>query len=182
MKDSVNYKKLSRRSASLVAHHRLWKGPDHLLVVKQVGCSEEYKRFYFRDIQAIIVKRTLSYRIWGLVLPCMALAILGAGWSSLDQEWGLWVLIGIIVVLWVVHLVLGRTCACWIQTAINKEKLVMFKRIAQVKRFWTKIEPDLTAAQGAFSIEEMEAEATRQAENPKFAPPPLPSSTPSKVV
>src|SRR5262249_54585927 len=36
----------------------LWLGPDHLLAVDSKNYQEEYKRFYYRDIQAFIARRT----------------------------------------------------------------------------------------------------------------------------
>ena len=33
----------------------LWQGKDHLLSIDSSGYTEEYKRFYYRDIQAIII-------------------------------------------------------------------------------------------------------------------------------
>ena len=48
-----------RRKQGLVflaaAHSSLWLGPDHLLSVDRIWMNEEYKRFYFRDVQAITV-------------------------------------------------------------------------------------------------------------------------------
>jgi len=46
------YRRLPGNAAALASYHRLWLGPDHLLAVRSVGFSEEYKRFYFSDIQA----------------------------------------------------------------------------------------------------------------------------------
>ena len=34
-----------------------WVGPDHLLAVDMFGASEDYRRFYFREIQALAARR-----------------------------------------------------------------------------------------------------------------------------
>ena len=36
----------------------LWLGADHILSVNSARFSEEYKRYYFKDIQAIVVRQT----------------------------------------------------------------------------------------------------------------------------
>src|SRR5436190_14424668 len=43
----------------------IWLTSDHLLLRETVyGLSESYKRFYFRDIQAFIVRRSPRWIAW----------------------------------------------------------------------------------------------------------------------
>jgi hypothetical protein len=42
----------------------LWMGMDHLLSISEGPYSEEYKRFFFRDIQAITVCITRRRMVW----------------------------------------------------------------------------------------------------------------------
>jgi hypothetical protein len=151
----------------------MWMAPDHLLIVKQIGCSEEFKRFYFSDIQAIVIMRSQKYVLWALVLPVIALFMIGFI-SSLDNPAFLEGLLGVTLVFWVVHLVKGPTCTCWIQTGINKEKLPMFSRVSAANKFWRRIERELHEVQGRFDLAAMEAEGTRPMADPKKAPPPVP--------
>jgi hypothetical protein len=169
----IKYTKLSRRSGSAASHHRMWKGPDHLLVVKEFGCAEEYKRFYFNDIQAVVIVRTAKYTLWAILLPVLALFLVGFMFSAENSTFLEW-LLGIVVVAWLIHLAMGPTCKCWLQTGINKERLLMYGRVFAANRFWKRIEPDLSAAQGGFSLEEMESEGTRRFVEPRDAPPPIP--------
>ncbi|WP_372806035.1 hypothetical protein [Pontiella sp.] len=173
MDNPVPYKKISGRAGSAIAHHRMWMAPDHLLVVKQIGCSEEFKRFYFSDIQAVVIMRSPRYALWALVLPVIALFLIGFIFS-VDHPGFLQGLLGATLVFWVVHLAKGPTCTCWIQTGINKEKLPMFGRVRAANKFWLRIERELLEVQGRFDLDAMEAEGTRPVVDPKKAPPPVP--------
>lgn len=158
MDNKPQYKKASRRASSLFSRSQLWYGSDHLLLVKEFGASEEYKRFYYRDIQTMIALRTPAYYLWGIVFLVMILFLLGAyfGAEEVDGVAALFGL-GFITLFLGAHLLRGPTCKCWIQTRINKEKLIMFGRTAQVRRFLTQVEPKIVAVQGRFSLDEMKS-------------------------
>lgn len=179
--DNTVYTKFSKRTGTVIAHHRMWKAADHLLVVKEVGCAEEYKRFYFSDIQALVIARSSSYLLWALLLPVIAMFI-SAFMIEANSRAFLGGLLAVILVVWVWHLAKGATCTCWLQTGINKERLHMFNRVREANRFWHRIEPLLAEAQGAFSVEAMEAEGTRGVADPRKAPPPVPPVTQSEAV
>lgn len=155
---SLNYIKLSGRAGSLVAHHQIWQGSDHLLVVKEVGCVEEYKRFYFNDIQAFMVVRSVNYLAWAILLPVFFIFIFGIAQISGDGQPFVNGVGIVLIIIWLIHLLRGPTCKCWIQTEINKERLIMFKRVRAARKFWNRIKPDLVAVQGDFSLEDMEQE------------------------
>ena len=46
---------------------RLFLGKDHLLRVNSNGWTENYRRFYFTDIQAVVVSLTNWRLIWNIV-------------------------------------------------------------------------------------------------------------------
>src|SRR6185503_15449364 len=58
------YRRLPGRGMAVLQHARVYQGPDHLLQVVSTGYSEIYKRFYFRDIQAISIHKTHWGKIW----------------------------------------------------------------------------------------------------------------------
>ena len=155
--NSNHYRKLSRRSGSLATYHQLWCGKDHLLLVQEAGCSEEYKRFYFQDIQAVITTRTAGYFLWAIIMPILALMLAALPTLPAVSQAApvfYWIA-GILGALWLVHLLKGPTCKCWIQTGINLERLIMFRRTRQADRFLEKIEPKLAETQGLYSEKEM---------------------------
>ena len=75
MSQPGNYRKLpgrgNRRDGGFIGgtfrQSRLWLGQDHLLSVDSTLSSQDLKRFYFRDIQAITVRRTHTGRTWNIV-------------------------------------------------------------------------------------------------------------------
>ena len=54
----------------------VWMGSDHLLLVSRAGYTENYKRFYFRDIQAIIIRKTVTSLIGNTVLIILAIGFI----------------------------------------------------------------------------------------------------------
>jgi hypothetical protein len=63
------YKRIGGRGArrrQFFTRNTLWLGADHLLQVEHTGYTEEYKRFYFRDIQGITVQKDNRFLYWWL--------------------------------------------------------------------------------------------------------------------
>jgi hypothetical protein len=52
------YRRLAGRRNLGWTRNTLWIGPDHLLKITVRSYEEQYKRFYFKDIQALSVLRT----------------------------------------------------------------------------------------------------------------------------
>src|SRR5215469_16684926 len=86
----VEYRRLTRaRNRSLIAmvstsRTSLWLGKDHLLPIDTSGYTESYKRFHFRDIQALVLCRTDAWLYRALALAALAsffglLPLLGGG-------------------------------------------------------------------------------------------------------
>jgi hypothetical protein len=68
----------------------VWMARDHLLLISRTGYTETYKRFYFRDIQAVIIRKTATAFVWNIVLMILALAsiLLGVVLSSSLSDLG----------------------------------------------------------------------------------------------
>ncbi len=68
-KKEKEYHKLpGTKKGFLIGKYTLWQGVDHLLhVYSRVGV-EDYKRFYFNDIQAIITRKTIAGKVQNAVL------------------------------------------------------------------------------------------------------------------
>lgn len=113
------------------ARGSLWLGKEHLLVIEGRGwvlpISEVYRRVDYANIQALGITPTSGY-VW------IAIATgLGAGLFGLFTAlaWGeepflpisLGLPAGLLLVLFVLHLLRGPTCACTLQTAVQVLKL-----------------------------------------------------------
>lgn len=135
---------------------RLWLGDDHLLQVESAGgYSENYKRFYFRDIQAIYLHKTNSWQTANFVLG--AFAGLFLLWTGLIGNTPGGIVLGIITGLFVFFLVLnvlrGPTCRCHIRSAVQLEELPSLNRRRTAEKVLLRLKPLIEAAQGSISAE-----------------------------
>lgn len=145
-----HYKRLPGRGLTWGGPSRVWLGDDHVLLVLTRGYSETYRRFFFSDIQGLIVRRTHLGKMWNAVwasfLVFFALLAL-----LVNDNPGTLILACIAApfgVALLVNLLLGPTCACHIRTAVQTERLPAVSRVSSANRFIARIEPLITAAQG----------------------------------
>ena len=55
-----------------MGQHTLWRGANHLLQIYARWGTEDYKRYYFNDIQAIITRKTDVGKIQNFVTGALA--------------------------------------------------------------------------------------------------------------
>jgi len=144
------YRRLPGRAAGLASYHHLWLGPDHLLSVRATGYSEEYKRFYFRDIQALIVRKTERREISSVIFTLLAI---GCGLFVLVTPLLMWrgfwaVCTGVVLGCLLVNWLRGPTCICHIRTAVQTEPLPTLKRLPTARKVIARLKPGIQDAQG----------------------------------
>jgi hypothetical protein len=135
-------------------------GSDHILLVKTAWFREEYKRFYLRDIQAIVVARG----------PCfyfsMPMLIFSVVWLFSGLFMGTWpriVAIGWIagtVAMLVAWSVISVTagCRCRLYTAVSRDDLPSLFRTWTARRFLRQVQPRIEQVQGAIDPGWIQAE------------------------
>ncbi|MEJ2731061.1 MAG: hypothetical protein P8185_21575 [Deltaproteobacteria bacterium] len=124
-RNTLPYQRLpGKKKGFLVGYHTLWQGSDHLLQVYSRLGIEDYKRFYFNDIQAIITCKTAAGKIENFVLGVLAVlfsllgVISGGGWSFF------WAIIaGVMALILMINFFKGPTCETYLMTAVQTEKL-----------------------------------------------------------
>jgi len=155
------YRRLPGRGTNLASYVRLYEGPDHLLQVTATGYSESYKRFFYRDIQALIIRRTRWFHLFAAVLGALTLLIaLPAALSFANNREAAVVLFfvaGIFLALLIGHWLLGPTCVCEIQTAVQTERLFGLSRVRRAQKFLRRLKPLIDAAQGPLSETDLSA-------------------------
>lgn len=133
--NSLAYIRLRTPSLSLLTPSLVYLGADHLLVMDCSGFEERYRRFFYTDIQAIVIRKTASGRVMNLVLGFFsALFLIGA--AALGNE-GLVILgaVGVLLlILLVVNVVQGPTCAVFIKTRVQLHRVKAFSRLASTHR------------------------------------------------
>lgn len=161
--------------------HRLWLGPDYLLSVRATGYSEEYKRFYFRDIQAIVLRGSTGGKNWSLGFLTVAglvgfISVLASDGFALAA--GL-TLSGAFLVLLLIHLARGPTCVCHILTAVQMERLPALSRVRLARSVMDRIRPMIEQAQAAGAPAAAATATTSSATAPAPAPGPVSAPAPA---
>ena len=132
----------------------LWQGPDHLLWVEGNMMEEQYKRFYYRDIQATIMcrnrRRLLWSAIWGILVM---LGALGA-WVSHSPGF-FYIYTGLFSILLVSNILAGPGCDVYLQTAVHLEKINTLVRIGKAVKTLDRLRALVERAQGVLDAQEM---------------------------
>ena len=151
----------SRTIFGIVSHGRssLWLGKDHILSVEANGYTETYKRFYFRDIQALILRKTATWLVWGTVLGSIAalfalIAVLG---GDVVVAWIFGILGGFFGLALAFYLAAGPTCAAQLRTAVQTEEVPSLCRLRRARKVLARLRPLLAEAQGQLAPEEIPA-------------------------
>lgn len=145
----ITYKKLPGTGSGALARHRLWEGPDHLLMVTSWPTGEGYKRFFFRDIQAIVIRQNARRMVMNIVL--FILALLTAGPFLIFGENDAWIAAAVIGGFWllfiIINTLLGPSCETRIQTAIQTESITSLVRLRTSLKVLARVQPHIIAAQ-----------------------------------
>ena len=159
------YRRLpGKKKGFLVGYHTLWLGSDHLLQIYSRLGIEDYKRFYFNDIQAIITRKTAAGKIQNSVLGALAglsalLAVMaGGGWSVF---WA--VIVGVPALILLINYFRGPTCETYLMTAVQTEKLHSLHRIKITQPVMNQLRSLIEQRQGRFNPETANYPASRPA-------------------
>jgi len=156
----MKYKRLASSRCGLGKWHTLWRGEDHLLAVESNGYSEEYARYYLKDIQAIVTRRSS----WGKVLNAVSGSLVGIslfagiggyenGPSPVSVTAGIFGVFFLLLLLW--NLFRGPTCYCQVRTPVGIEKLHALDRIRSVRKVLDSLRPIIGQLQGGITREEI---------------------------
>lgn len=173
------YRRLPGRGRSIgfavsPGRYTLWVAPDHLLSLEARVGSETYRRFYFRDIEAFIVRRTVRRRLWNWTL--IILAFLSAGpfvalWQRNPDQIG-WLITalalgGLWLLLALANTLRGPTCSTHIRTPVQIENLPSLGRLKTFNKVLAQVQPFIDHAQSGLEPEHLPA-----AENAQSVPEP----------
>jgi UPF0716 family protein affecting phage T7 exclusion len=146
----------------------LYLSDDHILAVDSNGFSEDYKRFYFSDIEGIITRKTKRGVIWSVTLALMITSSLtGALFLEVESFRILcWILSGTFLVFLIGNIVRGPTCICHIMTAVQEEKLPSLNRLRVARKVIGILRPAIEKAQGKLGPEEVKANESQGVVHP----------------
>lgn len=157
MAKTAKYRKICGRSSlSRSAHssQRLYLGSDHLLAVEGYY-RESYRRFFFRDIEAIVYRETKTGLIVNLICgTVLALSLLGILNGDLGFAVLAWIFGVPTLIVLVLNLIKGPTCSCSMVTAVQNERLDCVSRRRKFNRLLATLLPEIDSAQPAIPASE----------------------------
>jgi hypothetical protein len=153
------YRKLPGRRRGFISSASLWTGADHLLSVKSTRFQEQYKRFYFRDIQAIVITKVPR---WVVSTPLSAAAALLLTAVLIvrillpaQADW-LWLLLAAFAAGWI-YISAAQSCTCRLYTAVSREDLPSLYRMWTARKALAELERRIGEVQGVFTQDWAEA-------------------------
>ena len=164
----MQYKRLPGRGRNIAGVSRLYTAEDHLLLVHSTRLTEDYRRFYLQDIQALTARRTAPFHFgWTAVLVIVALV---AAVISRDLAWPLGIgIVGAALLWW-----RGPGAVVEIQTAVTLERLPSLHRWKTALRAVALLAERIEAVQGRVEwAPDVVPEPGRPALPPLLSLPPL---------
>ena len=141
------FRKISR-VGSLTGGTKWYLSSDCLLAAKRMMYAVEYRRFYLRDLESIVVWPS---RLWlpRLIIPGMLLAGIGATlWQWVNSTSGA-IFVGVALAWVALELALGPTAGARIQTKGASIDLALVKRTRRARKVLAKIDAAIRATRGA---------------------------------
>jgi len=122
-----------RGGFQIASRSRIFAAPDHLLVVQSTGFTEEYKRIFFRDIRYVEVRKTNGHVHIAVISAVLTLLLALLYFADIPV---------IVVALFcapflawfIINLVLGPICECYISTNVQTLKLPTPRRMKKVSK------------------------------------------------
>jgi hypothetical protein len=137
----------------------LWQTDENLLLVESNGITESYRRFFFKDIQAVVIQRTNFSRNFNYIAASILFvsAILhfsnALGNGFLDSA--LMFVLFISLISLVLNCFMGATCTCRIITPVQDEEIPSLKRLKNAIKVKKVIDNACTDIQGSLSEEDI---------------------------
>jgi len=151
MTPAISYRRLAG-SAGLIFRQRLWLGPDHLLLVRSNLLAQEYRRFYFRDIQGLVVAEVEdAARFYGFVMAAIAF-VFTLGLVATDHYiWAVlcgWFATTLFIFAWIRPLV-----QCVLRTRVSTQQLPTMRNVEAARKFASTLKAEIEKHQGPLPAE-----------------------------
>lgn len=142
------YRKIGRFKG-IFSRSAFFVGDDHFLLVINQHFSENYRRFYFNEIEGITLRKTTRGRNLTILFSIL-LALFGIPAFFVSEEGAivLVVMAAFPLVLLLVNLVLGTTVECVMRTTASQETLPMVSRLRRYHKFLPQVRHYIEASQG----------------------------------
>jgi hypothetical protein len=140
------FRKISR-VGSLTGGTKWYLSEDCLLAAKRMMYAVDYRRFYLRDLESVVVWPTRVW-LWRIVLVLVLFGAIGIMfWQRVDSTTG--AIIGGMGLVWVLaELVLGPTAAARLRTTGASVDLRLVARTRRARKVLGKIDAAIRATRG----------------------------------
>ena len=154
LKKDIQYTKLPGNLINLLGENSLWLGNDHLLYIRVRGFKEYYKRFYFNDIEYILIQHTIYSTILSIIYLLSGLAVaLGSFYIEGMGRTIFYIISLLFFLLYLINIFRGSSCVCFISTAVQTEKLISLNRLKIAQKVVNILRYNIENAQGNLSSE-----------------------------
>ncbi|MBN2307798.1 MAG: hypothetical protein JXR94_02435 [Candidatus Hydrogenedentes bacterium] len=163
--DAIVYRQLRGRCVRpFIGQHRLWLGPDHVLLASDCWFTQSYRRFYFSDIQAFTLHRTDLGKAFNAVLATVgaglslvAVAVALAGGPNLPALAAAALFALLFFLPLMLNIAAGPTCRCSVHTATHTELLLPLGRLRTAQQVLDLLRPLIEGVQGVLTAEALAA-------------------------
>jgi hypothetical protein len=143
------YRRLPGRIRGFVRCHSTWIGEDHILLIGGTRFSETYQRVYFRDLQALLIRRKPRFTMeWPPLLLAPVLLFLVFGPLPIQRSFPfLAVVLAIVAIMAFLSIRFG--CYLDLATAVGNVQAPAVKYLWTARRFAARVGPLAVASQQA---------------------------------
>ncbi|MEY2881813.1 MAG: hypothetical protein RLZZ15_4193 [Verrucomicrobiota bacterium] len=144
------YTRLTRNASGLGVMTSLWLGPDHLMIVRSTGYTENYSRVMLRDIKGHFLtrndRRTWFAATWAVVAGIAGIVFVVA---LVNRETPIgspiFLALGVVGLVW--NHLLGPGAKLFVVTGVQTLPVPSLVRLKQARRVLAKLHPLIAAAQ-----------------------------------
>ncbi|MBD3420647.1 MAG: hypothetical protein GF398_11070 [Chitinivibrionales bacterium] len=139
MRSTVEYTRFSKKFRGSLRSVQFWKADDHVVCISESTVAQNYRRFYFNDIQAIIVQRSNVSAIITIILFFLTLILGGITYVNKGFDSPAGALIGglsiaAMLAIAIINLARGPMGKVHIQSAAGVFKIPLNFRIRQISK------------------------------------------------
>lgn len=175
------YTRLPGGNRGLISGATLWMAKDHLLSVETTLYAEDYRRYYYSEIEGVVLRRTRGRQLVGAALGLLTLLAWWGAASLLGgrvKDWTSLVPLAIILFLPLIvlaaYFLFGPSCVTLVKTPTGYHPLPALAGIRSARKAVARFSPLVAEAQGTIPVEELRALAGALPLPGRLPPPPLP--------
>lgn len=186
MDSPLRYRKLPGHRRGFLRGSSVWLGPDHLLAVTSLRFREEYKRYYLRDIQAIVIANRPRFHLStrAAVIGWLWTILFSMGFAVPHGPAVLGTVAVALIAVWI-YISAACSCTCRIHTAVSQDPLPSVYRTWTARKFLRAVETEVSKIQGVLETPAAELDldhrAARETTDPAAEPPAAPFAQPRRT-